>query len=51
VWRLFYGALAYAVDPYDDDDEDDDNYKPKYVHVLINESFEAFLETLYAVEE
>ena len=31
-----------------DDDEDEENY---HCHVLINESFDAFLESLYAVEE
>lgn len=43
VWRLLYGELAYEYD--------DDNNEHGRVHVLINESFDDFLESLYAVEK
>lgn len=45
VWRLLYGELAYEFSGYDDEDESD------YCYVFINESFDVFLESLYAVEE
>lgn len=49
VWRLLYGELASEFSGFDDDD--DENEESYYCHVLINESFDAFLESLYAVEE
>lgn len=50
VWRLLYGELAYEFSGYDDDD-DENKEGGYYFHVLVNESFDAFLESLYAVEE
>ncbi|MGC1181385.1 SMI1/KNR4 family protein [Legionella sp.] len=50
VWRLLYGELAYEFSGYydDDDEEEEENY---YCHVLVNDSFDVFLESLYAIEE
>ncbi|MBA2710759.1 MAG: ankyrin repeat domain-containing protein [Tatlockia sp.] len=44
VWRLLYGDLAAEID-------EDEFEEHGYVHVLINESFDAFLESLYAAED
>ena len=49
VWRLLYGEMAYEFSDYDDDDENEE--EGYYFHVLVNESFDAFLESLYAVEK
>ena len=43
VWRLFYGELAYEFSDYNGE-------RCLYYHLLINESFDAFLESLYEVE-
>lgn len=47
VWQLFYGELAYELSRYD---SEEDETRP-YYHMLVNESFDSFMESLYALAE
>lgn len=46
VWQLLYGELAHVFGGYGLEDK----VKP-YHHILMNKSFNSFLESLYARDE